>query len=254
MIRLILSLLWAVIAMVFTLPAHWHWKHLAKTDPEASWRKSKKVIRRFFRGLIFLAGTKVEIKGEENIPDEKTAALFVGNHRSYFDIIVLQTLVRTSIAFVAKKEFRSYPLLPLYMDDMGCIFLDRDNVRQSLKTITEGTDRMNRGLSLGLFPEGTRNHGDQLLPFKAGGYRMAEKSDSPIVVIALTNFGKIFEENRFHFIRSRHVIIEFDKPVYPGEMEKEERKAFYDNIPNRIQEMIDEHRKELLAKQKAKRK
>ena len=242
MIRLILSLLWAVIAMVFTLPAHWHWKHLAKTDPEASWRKSKKVIRRFFRGLIFLAGTKVEIKGEENIPDEKTAALFVGNHRSYFDIIVLQTLVRTSIAFVAKKEFRSYPLLPLYMEDIGSLFLDRENVRESLKTINEGTERLKKGLSLALYPEGTRNHGDTLLPFKAGGYRMAEKAKCPMIVCAFTNVGRIFEENKFHFIRRRHVILEFDKPVYPHQLEKEEKKAFYDSIPVRIQEMLDTHK------------
>ncbi|MBR3539751.1 MAG: 1-acyl-sn-glycerol-3-phosphate acyltransferase, partial [Eubacterium sp.] len=53
-----------------------------------------------------------------------------------------------------------------YMEDIGSLFLDRENVRESLKTITEGTNRLSQGLSLGLFPEGTRNHTDQLLPFK----------------------------------------------------------------------------------------
>ena len=114
---------------------------------------------------------------------------------------------------------------------------------ESLKTINDGTERMKMGLSLGLFPEGTRNHGDQLLPFKPGGYRMAEKSDSPLIVMALTNVGKIFEENKCHFLRRRHVIIEFDKPVYPSQLSKEERKAFYDGIPARIQEMLDTHKK-----------
>ncbi len=252
MIRLILSLLWTSLAMIITLPAHWRWKHIAKTRPEVSWAKSRKVIRFFFRGLIRLAGTRLEVRGAENIPD--TAALFVGNHRSYFDIIIMQTLSKTPMGFVAKKEFRSYPLLPLYMEDMGSIFLDRENVRESLKTINDGTERMGKGLSLGLYPEGTRNHGEELLPFRAGGYRMAEKSDSPIVLMAATNFGKIFEENRFHFIRSRHAIIEFDKPVYPGRMTKDERKAFYDSIPDRIQGMLDIHKKDLLAEQNAKKK
>ncbi len=241
MLRLILALLWAFLAMVFSLPVHLHWKHIAKKDPVKAWNKSWKYVRGFFRVLIFLAGTKIEVRGAENIPADK-AALFVGNHRSYFDIIILQTLSKTPMAFVAKKEFRSYPLLPLYMDDIGCLFLDRENVRASLKTIADGTDCMTKGLSLGLFPEGTRNHGDTLLPFKAGGYRMADKAECPIVVMALTNFGRIFEENKFHFIRRRHVIIEFDKPVYPHLMEKQEQREFYENIPKRIQEMLDTHK------------
>lgn len=242
MLRLIIAFLWAVIAMVFSLPAHWHWKRIAKKDPVKSWNKARPYVRGFFRKLLFIAGTKIEIRGAENLPEADQAALFVGNHRSYFDIIILQTLTKGPIGFVAKKEFLSYPLLPLYTADIGSIFLDRDNVRESLKTINEGTERMKKGLSLGLFPEGTRNHGDELMPFKPGGYRMAEKSDSPMILVAFTNVGRVFEENKFHFLRSRHVIVEFDKPVYPSQMDKEARKAFYDNIPNRIQEMLDTHR------------
>ena len=241
MLRLIISFLWAFFSMVFSLPAHLRWKHMAKKDPVKSWNKAWKYVRGFFRGLIFCAGTKIEIRGAENLPEDQ-AALFVGNHRSYFDIIILQTLSKTPMAFVAKKEFRSYPLLPMYMDDIGCLFLDRENVRKSLKVIAEGTKRMQQGLSLGLFPEGTRNHGEELLPFRPGGYRMAEKAECPIIVMALTNFGRIFEENKFHFIRRRHVIIEFDKPVYPHTMEKQEQRAFYDSIPARIQEMLDTHK------------
>ncbi len=240
MLRLILSFLWAFFSMIFSLPVHFHWKHMAKKDPVKAWNKAWKYVRGFFRGLIFLAGTKIEVRGAENIPDQP--ALFVGNHRSYFDIIILQTLSKTPMAFVAKKEFRSYPLLPAYMDDIGCVFLDRENIRQSLKTISEGTERMKKGLSLGLFPEGTRNHTDTLLPFRAGGYRMADKAECPLVVMALTNFGRIFEENKFHFIRRRHVIIEFDKPVYPHQMEKQDQRDFYENIPARIQEMLDTHK------------
>ncbi len=227
--------------MIFSLPMHWHWKHIAKKDPFKAWSKSRGYVRGFFRVLIFIAGTRVEVRGAENIPEDQ-AVLFVGNHRSYFDIIILQTLSKTPIGFVAKKEFRSYPLLPLYMEDIGSLFLDRENVRESLKTINEGTERLKKGLSLALYPEGTRNHGDTLLPFKAGGYRMAEKSKCPMIVCAFTNVGRIFEENKFHFIRRRHVILEFDKPVYPHQLEKEEKKAFYDSIPVRIQEMLDTHK------------
>ena len=208
MIRLFFAMLWTILALIFSLPLHLYWKHFEKKDPPRRWQKSWKYVRGFFRGVIFFAGTKIEVRGAENIPEDQ-AALFVANHRSYFDIIILQTLSKTPMGFVAKKEFRSFPLLPLYMEDIGSLFLDRENVRESLKTITEGTNRLSQGLSLGLFPEGTRNHTDQLLPFKPGGYRMAEKSGCPIIL----------------------------------KMEREERKAFYDSIPNRIQEMLDSHKK-----------
>jgi 1-acyl-sn-glycerol-3-phosphate acyltransferase len=128
------------------------------------------------------------------------------------------------------------------MTDMGSVFLDRDNPKEGLKSIMQGTDYMKQGLSMGLFPEGTRNHSDQLLPFKEGGYRMAEKSKSPIVVMALTGFDRIFEANKFHLIWKRKVIIEFDKPVYPSELSTPERKAFYASIPGRIEAMMAEHK------------
>ncbi len=240
MLRLIFAFLWAFLSMVFSLPVHFYWKHLAKKKPMKAWTKAWKYVRGFFKGLLFCAGTKIEVRGAENIPEDR-AVLFVGNHRSYFDIIILQTLSKTPVGFVAKKEFRSYPLLPLYIEDIGSLFLDRENVRKSLETINEGTERLKMGLSLSLFPEGTRNHGKELLPFKPGGYRMAEKSDSPIILVAMTNVGRIFEENKFHFLRRRHVIIEFDKPAYPSRMEKQERKDYYNAIPKRIQEILDTH-------------
>ncbi len=248
MIRLILCGLWAVLSVVFMMPVHWYHKALSKKHPEKAWKKSQKLVRGFFKGLIFLAGTRIEVRGRENLPDKDQAALFIGNHRSYFDIIILQTLSKGPMGFVAKKEFLKVPLFHCYIEDMGSLFLDRENVRAGLETIKEGTDRMSKGLSLGLFPEGTRNHTDTLLPFKTGGYRMAEKSDSAMVLVAMTGFDRILETNFLHFIRSRHVIIEFAPAVYPGRMEAAERKEFYRSIPDRITAMLESHKSPAAAK------
>ncbi len=242
MIRLILAGLYAVLSVVFMMPVHWYHKAIAKKHPEKAWAKSQKLVRRFFKGLLFIAGTKIEIRGAENLPEKGEAALYVGNHRSYFDIIILQTLVKGPLGFVAKKEFLKVPLFHCYIEDMGSLFLDRENVRAGLETIKEGTERMSKGLSLGLFPEGTRNHKDELLPFKTGGYRMAEKSDSAMVLMALTDFDRIMEKNFCNFLRSRHVIIEFAPPVYPGRMSADERKEFYRSIPDQITAMLKTHK------------
>ena len=112
-----------------------------------------------------------------------------------------------------------------------------NGICKGLKTISEATEQMKKGLSMSLFPEGTRNHQPELLPFKPGGYRMAEKSKCAIVVTSMTGFDDIFENNKPLAIRKRHVIIEFAPPVYPHELSKDARKEFYDSIPSKIMEM-----------------
>ena len=244
MIRLIICYVWAVIVMVFSIPRHLYYKHLIKKDPMNGWRTATKAVNRFFKDLLFIAGTKVTVIGQENIP-ENTACLFVGNHRSWFDVIILQTLAKNPIGYISKKEFAHTPLLSMYMRDIGTLYIDRENPREALKTIKEGGERMKKGLSLSLFPEGTRNHKDTLLPFKEGGYKMAEKSNSPIILVANSGTDDIWEKNKHFAVKKRHVIIEFMEPVYPSELPVHERKAFYADIPNRINEQLQKNNKNL---------
>ncbi len=238
--RLFILVIWVVPVFLLSLPVHLYFKHLSKKDLVKCWEKSHRYVRGAFKTFLFLAGTKITVIGKENIPKD-TAVLYVGNHRSYFDIIISQVLVPGHIGYVAKKEFLKHPFINLYMRDIGCIFLDRENAKEGLKAINQGAEYMKMGHSIGLFPEGTRNSGDTLLPFKEGGYKMAEKSKCPIVVMSLSGMDKIFEANKFHLIWKRHVVIEFDKPVYPSELSKEDKKAFYAGIPDRILEMQKNH-------------
>ncbi len=241
MLRLIIALIYTVLSVIVCMPRHFYLKHQIKKDHMTGRRKSQKLVRGFFRGLLKICGTEIEVRGEEKLLEDK-AALYVGNHRSYFDIIIPQTIVKTPLGFIAKKEFHKVPLFHCYMDDIGCLYLDRKSPREGLKTINQGIEYMKDGLALGLFPEGTRNHGDKLMNFKPGGYRMAEKSGCPIVLMALTNFDDIYENNKHGFIKKTKVIIEFSDPVYVSEMSNAERKQFYADIPNRIQAMLDTHK------------
>lgn len=240
MIRFFIALIFTILAVLFSLPIHLYFKGQIKKDNLTGWKKAWKYVRGFFRALIFVSGTKVEVRGLENLPKDEPC-FYVGNHRSYFDIIILQTITPGPVGFVAKKEFKKIPLLHLYMQDIGCLFLDRENPREGLKTISEATDHLKEGLSMSLFPEGRRNHEAELLPFKSGGYRMAEKSESGIVVTAMTGMDDIFENNKPLALRKKHVIIEFAQPVYPHEMDKAARKDFYDSIPERIVDMQKNH-------------
>mgnify|MGYP002712102285 CR=1 FL=1 len=87
--------------------------------------------------LLFVSGTKVKAEGLENIPKDR-AVLYVGNHRSYFDIITSYRLLPGITGYVAKKEMAKIPLLRLWMRYIHCLFLDRSNVKEGLKTILAG--------------------------------------------------------------------------------------------------------------------
>lgn len=228
-----------MLALFFSLPYHLYLRKLWKKNPEKSWKKSRKYVSGFFRAELKISGCKPEVRGKENIPDGPV--LFVGNHRSYFDILVYHEAIGKPVGFIAKMEMRKIPLLPLYMDDIGCLFLERDNIKQGLETINRGAEFLKMGHSMVLFPEGHRNQKDELLPFKEGGYKMAEKAKCPIVPVAISGSDLLLESAPKKKVRKGKVIIEFGEPFNPSEFPPKERKAKLATLPDIIQEMKNTH-------------
>ena len=199
-----------------------------------------RMVQRAFKLMISMAGTEVTVIGEENIPDEPV--LFIGNHRSYFDILLTYSRCKHLTGYVAKKEMLRYPLLRDWMKRLYCLFLDRDNPKEGLKTILQAIDYIKSGISICIFPEGTRNDGEELsiLPFHSGSFKIAEKSGCPIIPISMNNTASIFE-NQFPRIKKTHVIIEYGKPIYPCELDKETKKRLAPYCQNLIQETINKN-------------
>lgn len=229
-----------LLALFFSLPYHLYLKSLSKKNPEKSWKKARKFVSGFFRTELKVSGCHVTVLGKENIPED-VPVLFVGNHRSYYDILIYHESINRPLGFIAKKEMRKIPLLPLYMDDIGCLFLDRNDIKQGLKTINKGAEFLKMGHSMMLFPEGTRNQKEELLPFKEGGYKMAEKAKVPIVPVAISGSDLLLESSSKNRKKSNNVIIEFGKPFNPSDMHPKERKAKYAELPGIIQGIKDTH-------------
>lgn len=187
-----------------------------------------------FSTMLWISGTKVTVIGRERIPRDK-AVLFVANHRSYYDIIVTYKQIVAPTGFVAKKEFKKVPVLSHWISCLHGLFLDRQNMKEGLKTILEATEGMKKGMSYFIFPEGTRSKTDGFLPFKEGSMKIAVKSGSVIVPVALTHTDEIFEK-QFPFIKSAKVTIEFAEPIYTSELSKEEQK----NIGTKVQSIVEE--------------
>ena len=178
--------------------------------------------------------------GLENVPDEPV--LFIGNHRSYFDILLTYSRCKRLNGYVAKKEMEKIPLLSTWMKYLYCLFLDRHDPKQGMKTILTAIDYIKRGISICIFPEGTRNSGEELslLPFKEGSFKIAEKTGCAIVPISLNNTAEMFEAH-FPKIKKTHVVIEYGAPVYPKDLDKETRKHLAPYFEQIIKETIQKN-------------
>lgn len=225
MIRIILVALTVVLFLVFSVPLLGSLSAQEKKDPKGAQMRSLRIVQRVFRLVLRLAGVTYEVQGLENIPGDR-AVLYVGNHRSYFDILVGYVTVPGLTGFVAKKEMLKAPLLRDWMHKVNCLFLDRVDIKEGLKTILEGIEKVKSGVSIWIFPEGTRNENKdmtELLPFHEGSLKIAQKSGCPVIPVAITGTAPIFEDH-LPFIRPSHVVIRYGEPIYIKELPPEGRK------------------------------
>lgn len=245
MIRFILVAFSVILFLIVSTPVLAAEYLLGKKDPDRMRRQSLAVIRFMFRYLLVLAGVKVTVRGKERIPED-TSVLYVGNHRSYFDILVGYSTVPDLTGFVAKKEMTRYPLLRDWMKNVNCLFLDRRDMKEGLKTILEGIEKVKSGISIWIFPEGTRGRGEtelDMLEFKEGSLKIAEKSGHPVIPVAITGTADVFEKH-IPFIRPSRVIIEYGEPIYLKELEPSERKHAGVYTREVIRQMIEKQLEE----------
>lgn len=235
MFRFIAVCIFVVLFLVLSSPLMFIEWIIGKFNVEVKDRSSLAIVNWAFRCVIFLCGTKVTVIGEENVPKDQPV-LYVANHRSFFDIILTYIRVPRPTGYISKKEMEKVPLLSIWMKRLNCLFLDRDNIKEGMKTILAGIDHIKNGISICIFPEGTRNKvEDTFLPFHEGSFKIAEKTGAPIVPMTINNSAAIFE-NQVPKIRKAHVVIEYGKPILLSEMEKEDKK----HIGAKVQKIIEE--------------
>jgi 1-acyl-sn-glycerol-3-phosphate acyltransferase len=196
------------------------------------------------RHILFLAGTKKTVKGLENIPKDQ-ACLFITNHRGYFDILLGYSTIPLRCSYIAKKEMEHTPLIAHWMRLLDCQFLDRENIKEGMKTILTATQLIKSGQSVVISPEGTRNSSDELLPFHEGSFKIATKTGCPIIPVAINNTNAIFEDH-FPWIHAQKTCIEFGKPIYPEELTKEQKKTLSQDTRAIIQEMYTKNKKDCI--------
>ncbi len=220
---IILSLIWASIICRIKI-----WFLDKKEDTGEKEDYIYKAASNWARFILKVAGAKVTIKGEENIPKNDTV-LFVSNHQSNFDIPLLMAYINVPKGFIAKKELEKWPFISTWMKYIHCIFMDRDNLRKSAEAIVDGIKLLKSGYSMVIFPEGTRSKGKPVDEFKAGSFKLATKSKKAIVPITINGTYKLLEANN-NRIKASEIELIIHKPIDVANLSKEEADKLHDTV------------------------
>ena len=241
MIRTIFAVLFAVVYLICGIPVlgiEWIIGQFNKEKMDVS---SLRMVQWALGTIGKICGVKLTVIGKENIPKDQ-AVLYVCNHRSYFDIILGYSIMPGLTGYISKDDLEKVPLLNIWMRRLYCLFLNRTDMKQGLKTILKAIEYIKQGVSICIFPEGTRNRGEEgsLLEFKEGSFKIAENTGCPVIPMAISHTADVIL-NHMPKVTPCHVTIEYGEPIYPKELPKEQKRALGAMTKGRIQEMLDQH-------------
>lgn len=228
-----------LIFFILTFPVYLVLLLLRKKNRHLSSVIAQKLVNWGFRFVTFPTGMKRIVLGLENIPKD-TPVLYVSNHRSLADVPMAYITVPNLTGFVAKIEIKKVPFLSWWMKLVNCLFLDRDDMRAGMQMILDGIDNIKQGYSVFIAPEGTRNQKAELLPFKEGSLKMADKTGCPVIPVAISGTDDVFE-NSFPWVKKATCVIEYGLPIYPDQLTREERKTMGAYCRDVITEMLKGH-------------
>jgi 1-acyl-sn-glycerol-3-phosphate acyltransferase len=186
---------------------------------------------------LFLAGVKLEIENLEKIPSGQPL-IFMGNHQSNFDILALYAAIPVHFSWIAKEELFRIPLFGVAMRRAGYIPLDRSDGRRALKSMEEAAGKIREGVSVVIFPEGTRTQDGNLLPFKRGGFLLAAKAGVPIVPFTINGTSRINPAKTLR-LQKGSASIRFSDPIETGGATGKRRDDLIDRVRQAIEQGLE---------------
>jgi 1-acyl-sn-glycerol-3-phosphate acyltransferase len=187
------------------------------------------------RILLWLSSVKTEVVGRENILHDRSQ-IFMSNHQSGFDILIVLAHIDTYFAWIAKKELFSIPVFGDAMRKGGYLPIDRKNFVRAMRSISDAARIIRDGKSVMTFPEGTRSMDNQIHPFKKGVFHLALKAGVPIVPVTIIGSGEIMPKKSFR-VHPGKITMVIDKPIDVTGYSEET----IDELLNRVYEVVASH-------------
>lgn len=224
--RTIITVLYIFLFLILGLPVLGIEWIISKFNKAHADMVQLRIVQWGLKCVAFISGVKLTVIGEENVPMDEPV-LYIGNHRSFFDVVVTYARCPGLTGYIAKDGVNKVPIFRIWMKRLHCIFLKRDDMKEGLKVILKAIDYVKSGISICIFPEGTRNkdknNPTSLLPFKEGSFKIASKTGCKIVPMALIGTADILE-NHFPWIHSTDIKLIYGEPIDVSALDKDQQK------------------------------
>ncbi len=145
--------------------------------------------RTWARFVIRISNVHLTVEGIEHIPTDGQPCIFACNHQSFFDIWVLLAALPVQFRFAAKESLFRVPFLGWHLKRSGNIPIHRGNPRKALRSIRDAGRKIDSGISVVIFPEGSRSDDGIIRPFKKGVFLLAAYSTAQVVPITIIGSG-----------------------------------------------------------------
>ena len=192
--------------------------------------------------LLKVAGIRVDVEGTEHIQRER-AQIFIANHQSWFDSFVLGAILKVPVTFISKKEMFKVPVYSYFMKRLRFISVNREHPRAILKELDEISALFRSGISLVVYPEGTRSKNGEVGAFRRGGVLFASSSGVPLIPVTLIGTGDIMPYGQYWIRYGRQVKVIISKPMEIGKVDRKEQFKFTAEIRQKIVKNLEEKRK-----------
>lgn len=204
-----------------------------------------KIGRIWARCILAASNIKVTVKGLSNLRPG-TSYIYMSNHTSNFDIPVLQAYLPVQFRWLAKVELFQIPIFGHAMKRAGYISIDRSNRESAIESLRQVAKTIKNGVSVIIFPEGTRSRNNLIQPFKKGGFVLAVDSGVPIIPVIIHGTWDIMPKNRM-FVKPGNVVVEIKKPIESSHYSRETKDELMNTVRNVILKSFNEGRKNGLS-------
>lgn len=203
-----------------------------------------KVARIWAKCILVASGVKVTVKGLPNI-DPAGSYIYMSNHLSNFDIPILMSYLPVQFRWLAKAELFRIPLFGYAMKRASYISIDRSDRKSAIQSLNKAAKIIRNGVSVVIFPEGTRSQNNNIQPFKKGGFFLAIDSGVHIVPIIIHGTWSIMPKKQF-LVKPGNVVLEITSPIESSDYTRETRDDLMEKIRNVIMESFEKGKKDAL--------
>jgi 1-acyl-sn-glycerol-3-phosphate acyltransferase len=204
---------------------------------DRSGERAVRCARIWARWILASCGVEVVAEFEADI-DRRSAYVVMSNHQSVFDIVALVASLPLSWRFVAKRELTRIPFFGWGLLAGGHIVIDRGSHERAVASLKRAAERVRDGLSVIVFPEGTRSETEDLRPFKSGGFHLAMQAGVPILPTSISGSRKITPRRSLR-VEPGRILVRYGKPIPTAGLPIEQRERLKQHVRDAIVAGLD---------------